>query len=105
MAVSPDGESLYSCKLSSRGIERGDRSSIRRRRWRDALAQEPGGGRRGRPSLSEVAVSPDGKSVYVTNDAAVNPSVSQYDVGAGGTLSPQGPATVGTEVWADRRSP
>ena len=39
-----------------------------------------------------VAVSPDGASVYVANQATFN--VSQYDVGAGGGLSPKSPATV-----------
>src|SRR6185295_16732240 len=40
-----------------------------------------------------VAVSPNGASVYVTNFGAN--SVSQYDVGAGGGLTPKSPATVG----------
>ena len=40
-----------------------------------------------------VAVSPDGKSVYVTNSTPP-PSVSQYDVGAGGLLTAKSPATV-----------
>jgi DNA-binding beta-propeller fold protein YncE len=40
-----------------------------------------------------VAVSPDGKSVYVTNDH--DNTVSQYDVGAGGGLSAKSPAIVG----------
>jgi DNA-binding beta-propeller fold protein YncE len=39
-----------------------------------------------------LAVSPDGQSVYVANQAGDN--VSQYDVGAGGGLSPKSPATV-----------
>jgi YVTN family beta-propeller protein len=42
-------------------------------------------------SPSEVAVSPDGQSVYVTNSASN--TVSQFDVGATGKLSPNG--TVG----------
>jgi hypothetical protein len=40
----------------------------------------------------ELAVSPDGKSVYVTN--FIGNSVSQYDVGAGGALTAKTPATV-----------
>jgi hypothetical protein len=40
-----------------------------------------------------VAVRPDGKSVYVTNNISGN--VSQFNVGAGGKLSPKTPATVG----------
>ena len=36
-----------------------------------------------------VAVSPDGKSVYVTNNDSSGPGgVSQYTVGPGGALSP-----------------
>jgi DNA-binding beta-propeller fold protein YncE len=38
-----------------------------------------------------VAVSPDGKSVYVANEGGM---VSQYDVGAGGALSPKRTAQV-----------
>ena len=37
-------------------------------------------------------MSPDGESVYVANVSS--DSVSQYDVGAGGALSPKSPATV-----------
>ena len=43
-----------------------------------------------------VAVSPDGKSVYVTN--AGSDDISQYDVGPGGVLSPKSPATVATGI-------
>jgi DNA-binding beta-propeller fold protein YncE len=39
-----------------------------------------------------IAVSPDGKSVYVTNDEVTFPAVSQFDVGAGGALTPKSPA-------------
>jgi len=48
-----------------------------------------GGGPRG------VAVSPDGRSVYVANRSG---GVSQFDVGAGGALSPKSPATVASGV-------
>jgi DNA-binding beta-propeller fold protein YncE len=41
---------------------------------------------------TNVAVSPDGRSVYVPN--AHTHDVSQYDVGAGGRLSPKNPPTV-----------
>jgi Lactonase, 7-bladed beta-propeller len=41
-----------------------------------------------------VAVSPDGNNVYVPNRQLG--AVWQYDVGAGGALSPQSPATVAT---------
>jgi DNA-binding beta-propeller fold protein YncE len=45
----------------------------------------------------EVAVSPDGKSVYITGNSGPLGNVGevfQFDVGAGGTLSPKSPATV-----------
>jgi 6-phosphogluconolactonase len=52
--------------------------------------------------LSGVAVSPDGKSVYVASpDSAVQIGcvcVLQYDVGAGGELSPKSPAMVASDV-------
>ncbi len=39
-----------------------------------------------------IAVSPDGKSIYVSGDASSD--VSQYDAGTAGGLSPKTPATV-----------
>jgi DNA-binding beta-propeller fold protein YncE len=43
----------------------------------------------------QVAVSPDGKSVYVTNNGgAPADHVSQYDIGPTGALTPKTPATV-----------
>jgi DNA-binding beta-propeller fold protein YncE len=46
---------------------------------------------------SEVVVSPDGHDVYAVTGArsSGNGTVSQYTVGAGGTLTPKNPATVG----------
>ena len=41
-----------------------------------------------------MAVSPDGGAS--TSPTATSVSVSQYDVGAGGALSPKSPATVAT---------
>ena len=48
-----------------------------------------------------MAVSPDGGSVYVTNVESDN--VSQYDVGAGGALTPKSPATVAAGDARSRR--
>jgi len=42
-----------------------------------------------------LAVSADGRSVYVTN--ANSDDVSQYSVGAGGRLVPKSPASVATD--------
>lgn len=44
----------------------------------------------------DVAVSADGRSVYVTDQTNVG-SVLQYDVGAGGTLTPKATAAVAAE--------
>ena len=41
-------------------------------------------------------MTPDGGSAYVANYRQQTVSVSQYDVGAGGMLSPKSPATVAT---------
>ncbi|MGE0028887.1 MAG: beta-propeller fold lactonase family protein [Thermoleophilia bacterium] len=44
-----------------------------------------------------VAISPDGRSVYasfVTNSANTPASIAQFDVGAGGALTPKNPAIV-----------
>ncbi len=49
---------------------------------------------------SGVAVRPDGRSAYVTNFAA--DSISQYDVDAGGRLSPKSPATVSAPLQPDQ---
>jgi DNA-binding beta-propeller fold protein YncE len=45
---------------------------------------------------SALAVSPNGQNVYVANTSSPfsSASVSQYDVGAGGLLSPKSPASV-----------
>ena len=50
--------------------------------------------------LQQIAVSPDGKSVYVTNMSYNNNPgyVLQYDVAAGGALTPKSPATVSVGV-------
>ena len=60
------------------------------------------------PGVSRVAsaitVSPDGRSVYVPSygmtpaNPNLQPYVSQFDVGAGGTLSPKNPPTVPGDV-------
>src|SRR6185295_17177258 len=44
-----------------------------------------------------IAISPDGRNVYVTNHSSGGP-VSQYDVGPGGALTPKSPATVDAGV-------
>ena len=43
-----------------------------------------------------IAISPDGKSLYVTETTPAQGAVAQFDVGADGALSPKTPATVPT---------
>jgi YVTN family beta-propeller protein len=45
-----------------------------------------------------IAITPDGRSAYVTN---LGGSVSQYDIGPGGALTPKSPATVSTPPGAE----
>ena len=47
-----------------------------------------------------VAVDPSGKYAYVTNESA-SPGISQYTIGADGSLTPMTPAAVatGTDPW------
>jgi DNA-binding beta-propeller fold protein YncE len=92
VAVSPDGKSAYVVNPDDlRPYGRGDVSQY---------DVGPGGKLSPKRPATVVAgfepralaVSPDGKSVYVVNYDSNN--VSQYDVGLGGALSPKGPATV-----------
>jgi DNA-binding beta-propeller fold protein YncE len=85
---SPDGKSVYVTA---------DESSV----WEYDVA--PDGGLTPKAPVSvpagngaqAVAVSPDGKSVYVVN--SLDHTISQYDVGVGGVLTPKTPATVATD--------
>jgi DNA-binding beta-propeller fold protein YncE len=104
IAISPDAKSLY---VTDVNVERVSQFDI-----------SPGGGLvpkspasvpvPGGMSPNSIAVSPDGHSVYVTSSSG---SVSQYDVGAGGVLSPKvvptvaaGPKPSGVAVTPDGRS-
>ncbi len=91
VAVSPDGNSVYATFFNSENGQGGV----------SQYDAGPGGALSPKSPATvasaglgptAVAVSPDGKSVYVTNYASFN--VSQYNVGAGGKLSPKTPATV-----------
>ena len=85
VAVSPDGESVYVTNLLRRL-----RLPVRRRRGRGAHAQEPGhGGDRLAAHAGWRSAPTAGASTSIAGDG-----VSQYDVGAGGALSPKSPATV-----------
>jgi YVTN family beta-propeller protein len=91
VAVSPDGHSVYVTNTGSDDVSQYDVGAggalTPKSPATVAAGSEPAG----------IAVSPDGHSVYVTNIAAAvsfDGTVSQYDVGAGGVLSPKSPPTV-----------
>ena len=44
--------------------------------------------------LVDLAVNPDGASLYALSQLGLNGAIYQYDVGIGGTLAPKSPATV-----------
>jgi len=96
MAVSADGRSLYAADWDIQGrvlqYTIGANGAL--------SPKSPPAVNAGRFTIG-VAVSPDGRSLYATNfDASAIPtalsSISQYDIGADGTLSPKTPPTVPT---------
>jgi uncharacterized repeat protein (TIGR01451 family) len=91
MAVSPDGKSVYVTNVSS-GIVPGTVSQYSVGTGGQLVPKTPATVRTGNEPEG-VAVSPDGKSVYVTD--YFYGTVSQYSVGAGGLLSHKNPDTVG----------
>ena len=90
IVVSPDGASVYVANSFSANVSQYDVGA--------GGALSP----KGPPAVSAkdtplgVAIAPDGASVYVANFEELDPSldISQYDVGADGTLSPKSPAGV-----------
>jgi DNA-binding beta-propeller fold protein YncE len=91
IVVSPDGQSVYVAShaldvVSQYDVGAGGALSPKS----PPLVSTPGEG------PFAVAVSPDGRSLYVTGLATDNGPgiVSQYDIGAGGKLSPKSPPTV-----------
>jgi DNA-binding beta-propeller fold protein YncE len=93
VAISPDGKSAYVANGFGNTVSQYDVGSD------GALsAKSPSTVAAGIDPF-DLAVSPDGKSVYVTNEsggAGSSGTVSQYDVGAGGALTPKSPASVAT---------
>jgi DNA-binding beta-propeller fold protein YncE len=90
VAVSPDGKSVYVANQETGTVSQYDVGAG------GALSAKTPASVPSGKSPAGVAVSPDGHSVYVANyTGGEGPgSVSQYDVGAGGLLSPKSPPTV-----------
>jgi DNA-binding beta-propeller fold protein YncE len=100
LAVSPDSQSVYVTNFNDGSADVGENVS--------QYDVGPGGELtpKSPPSVAAgngpfgVAVSPDGRSVYIANsgnDPSDYPhAVSQYDVGPGGELQPKSPPTVAT---------
>ncbi len=90
VAVSPDGENVYVANVGSPST--GDTISQYDVGPGGMLAPKSPATVAAGDQPSDVAVSPDGRSVYVAN--SFDHTVSQYDVGAGGALTPKDPPTV-----------
>ncbi|MBN1530395.1 MAG: beta-propeller fold lactonase family protein [Thermoleophilaceae bacterium] len=94
IAVSPDGSSVYlSCTYNQNGtgtvVGQYDVAEDGR-----LTAKSPASVKLSGSPASDVAVSADGKSAYVTVTSL--DALAQFSVGAGGRLSPKSPATVPT---------
>jgi 6-phosphogluconolactonase len=92
VAVSPDSRSVYVANDPSLLGESGVISQYTAGTDGALSAKSPPTVPAGRNPF-ELAVTPDGQSVYVT-DSEFDGTVLQYSVGADGTLSPKSPATV-----------
>jgi DNA-binding beta-propeller fold protein YncE len=93
LAMSPDGKSVYVPNAGSNTVSHYSADA------NGALTLERSVGAGDAPA--QAVVSPDGESLYVTNSAAqpaTTGSVFQYDVGAGGTLSPKDPRKVPSDA-------
>jgi 6-phosphogluconolactonase (cycloisomerase 2 family) len=99
LAVSPNGESVYVANEGTSDFDiptEGNVSQYDVGAGGKLSPKSPGtvavSDNPDRDTLEGVAVSPDAKSVYVTN--LTRNTVSQLDVGPGGALTPKSPATV-----------
>jgi len=91
VAVRPDGQSVYAVNLITYTVSQYTAGAGGKLRPKTPATVATGHYPEG------VAVSPDGQSVYVSNSYSGegrNGTISQYNVGSGGKLSPKSPATV-----------
>jgi DNA-binding beta-propeller fold protein YncE len=93
VAVSPDGKSVYAVSLDADSITRFDRSSNGSLRYKSCFANARAHGCRelkhdSLGGADAVAVSPDGKSVYVT--ALGGDSITRFKRSPSGRITPSG---------------
>ena len=85
IAVTPDGKSAYVPNPATDNISQYDIDPVTGTLSPKVPRTVAAGN-----SPSGIGVTPDGKSVYITQSGGI----AQYDVGAGGRLSPKSPASV-----------
>src|SRR3954447_10796250 len=85
IAVTPDGKSAYVPNPATDNVSQYDIDPVT-----GALSPKVPRTVAAGNSPSGIGVTPDGKSVYITRSGGI----AQYDVGAGGRLSPKSPSSV-----------
>ena len=102
VAVSPDSRSVYVVNFNAIAGRPGLVSQYTAHADGSLSPKSPPTVHAG-PNPSELAISPNGRAVYVTDSnftATLTPGrVSQYRVAAGGMLIPQSPATVAARIY------
>ena len=97
VVLSPDGKSAYVSNSGIARISQYDVGADGTLTPKSPATVDVGSGAASQPN--ELAISPDGKSVYVV--LAGDSAVAQLDVGAGGRLSAKSPAEVTTGTGTD----
>ena len=95
VVVSPDGKSVYvhnAGTISQYDIDSEGKLSPK------SPASVPAGISSSTDDTTPIAVSPDGRSLYSTDESNVSPRVLQFDIGSGGKLSPKSPEYLESEA-------
>jgi len=94
VAVSPDGKSAYVKNVGT--VSQYDIDPLTGALSAKSPATVVSAPSSGTDDTTPIALTPDGKSAYVTNQSGVEPAILQYDIDSGGRLSPKTPASVAT---------